>query len=98
MKLLAAVVLGALAAPGAALASSLASIDAYANLHTAGVTVVVTGDTDNDAGVALEWRLATGTFRTGHPLVRVDATRFVGSVFDLAPATGYEVRVTLTDP
>jgi hypothetical protein len=84
--------------PGLAAASSLASLEAYGNLHTAGVVAVVTGDTNNDAAVALEWRTAGGTFRAAHPLVRIDATRFVGSLFELQPGSAYEVRATLTDP
>jgi hypothetical protein len=84
--------------PAAAAASSLASLETYGNLHTGGVVAIVTGDSDNDAAVSLSWRPAGGTFQAGHPLVRIDATHFVGSLFGLVPATAYEARVTLTDP
>ncbi len=84
--------------PAVASASSLVSLEAYGNLHAGGVVAVVNGDTNTNATVALEWRPVSGSFRAGHPLVRIDATRFVGSVFDLQPGSAYEVRVTLSDP
>ncbi|KAB2964228.1 MAG: hypothetical protein F9K18_07715, partial [Thermoanaerobaculia bacterium] len=37
-------------------------------------------------------------FRAAQPLVRVDATRFVGSLFGLTPGGTWEARVTLADP
>ncbi len=37
-------------------------------------------------------------FDPGHPLIRIDETHFVGSLFWLNPASGYEVKVTLADP
>ncbi|MET0552667.1 MAG: Calx-beta domain-containing protein [Vicinamibacteria bacterium] len=87
---------GALAAASAD-ASSIVSIEAYGNQHTAGVVAVVSGDTNGNATVALEW--GTGTPSTAaHPLVRTDPTRFVGSLFRLSPGTSYQVRVTLSDP
>jgi hypothetical protein len=84
--------------PLPAAATSFVSLEAYANLHTGGVVAVVNGDTNNNATVALEWRTSGGSFQPGHPLVRVDATRFVGSVFDLEPFVTYDVRATLSDP
>ena len=32
-------------------------------------------------------------WRTGHPLVRIDDGRLIGSLFGLSPATAYEVKV-----
>lgn len=80
-------------------AATWSTLDTYGNLETAGVTATITGDADRDATATLEWR-RTGepAFRAAHPLVRVDATHLVGSLFNLAPATAYEVRVTLADP
>lgn len=80
-------------------AASWASLDTYANFETAGATATLTGDADRDATITLEWRRAgDAAFRTAHPLVRVDATHLVGSLFALAPNAAYEVRATLADP
>lgn len=69
------------------------------NLHTGGLVLDVSGDVDRDASAMLEWRV-TGqpAFRAAHPLVRVDATHFVGSLFKLAPGTSHDTRVTVSDP
>jgi len=77
---------------------SLVSTSTYGNLHAGGVVVVVSGDANENAAAALEWRPAAGSFRAAHALVRVDSTHFVGSLLWLSPGAGYEVRVTLTDP
>jgi hypothetical protein len=91
-----------LCASGACLAQNAASwtsLDAYANFETAGATATIAGDADRDATIALEMRrVGDPAFRTAHPLVRVDATHLVGSLFALAPNTAYEIRATLTDP
>ena len=64
--------------PAAASASSLASLEAYANLHTGGVVAVVNGDTNNNATVALEWRpvagFLSGAVGTGLALVAAAST------------------------
>lgn len=74
-------------------------LDAYGTLQAGGVVASVSGDVNRNASARLEWR-AQGdpSFRAGHPLVRVDATHFVGSLFELSPGGSYEVRVTLADP
>jgi hypothetical protein len=78
---------------------ALSSVSAYGTIHAGGVVAVVAGDDDRDATASLEWRLAGGgVFQAAHPLIRIDATHFVGSLFALSPATAYEVRVTLADP
>lgn len=75
------------------------ALDAYGNLQAGGVVASVSGDANRNAGARLEWRRqGDAAFRAGHPLVRVDATHFVGSLFWLDSGTSYEVRVTLTDP
>jgi len=88
------------AAPTAAQpGSALVALDAYGTFHAAGVVATISGDADADASVALEWRRAgEPAFRTGHPLVRIDATRFVGSLFFLEPGATWDVRATLSDP
>jgi parallel beta-helix repeat protein len=77
---------------------SLVSLTAYGNYHAGGVVAVIGGDTDRDSQATLEWRSAGGSFRPAQPLVRVDASHFVGSLFWLRPGQSYEVRVTLSDP
>jgi parallel beta-helix repeat protein len=74
-------------------------LDAYGTLQAGGVVAGVSGDANRNASARLEWRLqGESSFRAGHPLARVDATHFVGSLFQLAPGRTYEVRVTLADP
>jgi hypothetical protein len=79
--------------------ANLVALSGYGTLEAGGVVATISGDTDRDANLALLWR-AQGepAFRSGHPLVRIDATRFVGSLFALTPATRYDVRVVLIDP
>lgn len=91
--------LGAAATPALAQTGiTLGTIEGYGNLETAGTVATVTGDTNRNARVTLQWRRSGDpTFRSGQDLVRVDATRFVGSVFGLAPATNYELRLTVSD-
>lgn len=91
---------GLLVAPLAAAqdAATLASAEAYGNLHAAGVVATVSGDADGDATATLEWRSVGGAFAPAQPLVRVSAARFSGSLFGLVPGTAYEARVTLSDP
>jgi hypothetical protein len=77
---------------------SLISVTGSGNFQTGGVLVTVNGDSNRNASVTLEWRVAGGTYQPGHPLIRVDSTHFVGSVFQLTQATTYDVRVTFSDP
>ena len=77
---------------------SLASASGYGNFHAGGVVVTIVGDDNFNASVTLEWRPTGGTFRLGHPPLRIDATHFAGSLFWLSPGTSYDVRLTLSDP
>lgn len=80
-------------------AISFGSLDAYGTLQAGGVVAGVSGDANRNASARLEWRRqGEAAFRAGHPLARVDATHFVGSLFRLDPGANYEVRVTLSDP
>jgi len=79
-------------------AITFGSLAGYANLQTAGVLVTAAGDVNQNATALLEWRSPGRTFRSGHPLARIDATHFAGSVFWLARGRAYDVRVTLQDP
>jgi parallel beta-helix repeat protein len=79
--------------------SSLASVDTYGTFESGGVVAVVNGDANGNAAVQLEERApGDSDYRVVHPLVRVDATHFVGSLFWLQPGNTYGVRVTLIDP
>ena len=74
-------------------------VEGFGNFHAAGIVLTVTGDDNLNASAILELRQPGSTnFEPAHPLVRTDATRFVGSLFGLEPATEYVVRVTLADP
>ena len=99
MRSVAPVLLLLAAAPAAGQnAVSLVSVSGYGNFHAGGAVAAVSGDANGNATAALEWRISGGSFQAGHPLARIDATHFAGSLFFLAPGTAYEARVTLTDP
>lgn len=79
--------------------SSLTSVDTYGTFASGGVTAVISGDANGNAAAQLEERVpGSSDYRVVHPLVRVDATHFVGSLFWLEPGSTYGVRVTLIDP
>lgn len=80
-------------------AANWSGIELYPNLETAGVTATLSGDANGNATVGLEWRrVGDPTFKSAQPLVRVDATHLIGSLFSLTPNTSYEIRATLSDP
>lgn len=67
----------------------------------------ISGDDDLDGQVKVRVRPLGGEFREGPPLRRIPAgsnegfswsNRHAGSLFGLAPATTYEVELTLVDP
>ena len=75
--------------------SALLSVEAYGNFHSAGVMATINGDDNDDAAASLEWRRqGEGSFSPGHPLIRIDETHFVGSLFWLNPASGDAPRTT----
>jgi len=76
---------------------------------TLGVRWALSGDDDFNASVAVRYRVAgTSAWRDALPLVRVRAElvtgagsatpEFAGSIFDLAPATTYDIELTAHDP
>jgi hypothetical protein len=77
-------------------------------LHTGGVQVLISGDTDRDATITVRYRTeGGGAWRDGPPLFRVlpetvvsetVPEQFAGSLFDLAPGTSYEVELHAVDP
>ncbi|WP_386071253.1 right-handed parallel beta-helix repeat-containing protein [Tahibacter sp. UC22_41] len=95
-------VVSALLAPAAATAQNsagLVAVEGYGNLETAGAVATVSGDVNRNASVTLAWRRSgEAAFRPAQELLRIDATHLVGSLFDLAPDTVYELRFTLADP
>lgn len=101
-RMLGRIVLAATAAASPCAAQNsvtLVGVDAHANFETAGIVITVSGDDNRNATADVEWRAAgQPSFQIGHPAVRIDAIRFVGSIFHLQPGTGYELRATLDDP
>ena len=63
----------------------------YPNIETAGVVV---NGTNLPTTAELRYRQSgEADWRPGHPLVRIDDGRLIGSLFGLSPATSYEVNV-----
>ncbi|MFI5306425.1 MAG: chondroitinase-B domain-containing protein [Polyangiales bacterium] len=73
-----------------------------------GVQLMISGDDNHDASVKLRYRVRGGsTWRDGAPLFRVRPEsvvgrtvpqQFAGSLFDLAPATSYDIELHAVDP
>lgn len=80
-------------------ATTFTALDGYGTLQSGGVTATLAGDANRNASAQLEWRAqGAGTWRAGQPLVRVDATHLLGSLFRLEAGHAYDVRVTIADP
>ncbi len=88
----------ATAAPNPAEANATATV--FGNYHAAGVIVTIdaSDDPDGDLEVSLSYRKGTEEFSAGLPLTRTRDTQLVGSLFELIPATRYDVRLTFSDP
>jgi hypothetical protein len=67
------------------------SLSLYANIETIGVAV--SGVNLPQTAQLLYRQSGETNWRTGHPLVRIGDGRLMGSLFDLAPASTYEVKV-----
>lgn len=66
-------------------------LNLYANIETMGVAA---SGTNLPKTAQLMYRQKGETdWHTGHPLVRIDDGRLIGSMFGLSPATTYEVKV-----
>ncbi len=66
-------------------------LNLYPNIETVGV---VASGTNLPLKAELQYRQSNEvTWRTGHPLMRIDDGRLVGSLFGLFPSTTYEVKV-----
>jgi hypothetical protein len=79
----------------------------HPTLHHLTIEWPFQGDPDGDATTTVRFRADGGEWRQGAPLFRAPAgavagkswgDRFAGSLFALAPDTGYEVEVTMRDP
>ena len=77
-------------------------------LTSLGVQVLISGDDNFDATVAVRYKKSSdSTWKTGMPLFRVHPEnvqtnppppQFAGSIFDLAPATSYDIELHAVDP
>jgi hypothetical protein len=76
-------------------------------LVTLGVQLLVTGDDNHDATVGVRYRPVGGNWHVGRDLFRVHPEdivgrtvpeQFAGSIFDLQPATTYDIELHATDP
>ncbi|MEJ7616534.1 MAG: chondroitinase-B domain-containing protein, partial [Pyrinomonadaceae bacterium] len=76
-------------------------------LHALGVQVLIGGDENRNGRITVRYRQVGSTdWREGLPLMRVFPEtvtvsvphQFAGSVFDLAPATSYEIELHAADP
>jgi len=108
----AALALGLVAGDAAAQAASSPGtpIAPHPTINNIAIDWPLSGDDDADGIVSLRFRaLGAPAWRTGMPLRRVPAgtnaeagfswpNRHAGSVFDLQPATTYEIELTLDDP
>ena len=81
-------------------AYAAATLELYGTFHAMGVIVTLdpSDDPDADAEASVAYRRGGDAFKSGFPLSRVDASRWVGSLFWLQPGTAYDVRVAITDP
>ncbi|HJR81909.1 MAG TPA: right-handed parallel beta-helix repeat-containing protein [Anaerolineales bacterium] len=63
----------------------------YPNIETIGITV--SGDNLPPRAQLMYRQSGETSWRPGHPLVRIDDGRLVGSLFGLSPTTSYDIRV-----
>jgi hypothetical protein len=73
-------------------ATTFNTLNLYPNIETAGI--VVSG-ANLPGGAQMSYRCgAEGPWLSGHPLMRINDGRLVGSLFGLSPSTDYEIKVT----
>ena len=71
--------------------TAFGQLDLYANIETIGVSL---NGTDLSKTAELMYRQVNeANWHTGHPLMRSDDGRLIGSLFGLAPSTTYEIKV-----
>jgi hypothetical protein len=66
-------------------------MDLYANIETIGV--VVTGTGLPKTAELMYQQEGESAWHSGHPLMRIDKGRLVGSLFGLSPSTSYNIKV-----
>ena len=75
-------------------------------VHALGVQVLIAGDANRNGAIAVRYRVSgTVDWRQGPPLMRVFPEnlsvavpeQFAGSIFDLVPATAYEIELRAAD-
>ena len=78
---------------------TLLDVQTHGNFHTGGIVATISGDDNGNSAATISWRKQDNDqFKEAHPLTRIAEGRFAGSLFWLEPGTGYEVRVSLSDP
>ena len=83
----------------AADSSTLGEIAVKPTIHAAGIQVPITGDDNANATVKVSFKAAgAAAAAAGHPLLLGSGPRALGSLLGLAPATDYELTLTLDDP
>ena len=74
------------------------NLNVHTTFHNVGVQINYTGDVDSNAIATLEANINNTGFQPMHKMSRVYQSSFVGTIFNLAPQTSVDVRVTLSDP
>ncbi len=72
--------------------TAFAQLDLYPNLETVGV--VVSGADLPKTAQLMYRQTGDPNWHAGHPLMRIEDGRLVGSLFGLSPSTTYEIRVS----
>ncbi len=71
--------------------AALTRMALYPNIETVGV--VVTGSNLSKTANLMYQREGESTWKTGHPLMKIDDGRLAGSLFGLSPAATYNIKV-----
>jgi len=79
-------------------ATTTDKLELYPNFQTLSVYAYFSGDANSNNATTLDYRPAGGGWRQGHPLTRISAGLWTGSIFWLTPGQRYEVRVRFSDP
>jgi hypothetical protein len=72
-------------------AETFSTIELYPNIETMGV--VVNGTSLPKTAQLMYQQSDESTWHTGHPLVLINGSRLIGSLFGLSPTTSYNIKV-----